>query len=167
MSKIKKKKIATTPNCGKYAEKLDTGENVKWSCHSGKQFWPCLKNKPCNDPITQQLSSWRFIPEKWSLTFAQKPIYNLYSSCICNSQNLKTAHKGFKGWMDFQMSTHTAGEWLAGFTDGDPRLWLWDTSMRTPCGDGNGPYLDFYQCQYPGWDLLLWFCKMFLLEKTE
>lgn len=119
------KKTATTPNCGKDAEKLDTGGNVKWY-----------------HPVTQQWHSWRFIPEKWNLTFVQKAIYNLHSSCIYNNQNPKTTHKSFKGWMDLQRYTHAAGEWLVGFRDGDHGVWLRDTNMRTP-DVANGPYLDF------------------------
>ena len=48
--------------------------------------------------MTQQLQSWVFIPEKWKLTFMQKPIHRyFYCHLIRNSPKLERTQMSFLG----------------------------------------------------------------------
>lgn len=65
-------------NVGEHAETLDhshiTARDVKWY-HSGQQFDSFLEYSSPDYHMVQQLHSWTVRPEKWKLTFTQKPVH--------------------------------------------------------------------------------------------
>ena len=121
------RKIGITPNAGEDTEKWS------FSCVSCKcematleksDSWKKKSSKHNTYLRSQQFHSWAFIPGRWELLFAQKPVRGVRSSF--NSQKLGI-QMPFSGWAAKQTAVH----WAVDHCPGTKRSWLWGHAERT------------------------------------
>lgn len=56
--------------------------------------------------MTQQLQSWKFIPDIWRLRCIQKPVHKCHGDLIFSNQNTETTYVPFSRQMAKQTEVH-------------------------------------------------------------